>query len=178
MNNTFPLSSTTRLLHSVAFSLLLIFLCISLGKAQATELPILKFPKDRSQQLEALSKMQQTCKRWQRWYKREKTEKARVNMNLACQNAVKFAKNELGISIDAPSYADARTKKPRKAKPKATLLSARKVSPAYQGKARCDYWEAQIDKIQQKLRGGYKEPQGNKLRQKRRNYWRLIRDNC
>lgn len=153
--------------------------CVVLGKVQAGELPILKFPKDRSQQLEALSKMQQTCKRWQRWYKRDRTESARVNMNMACRNAAKFADEELGIAIDTPKYAEARAKRSsKKSKPKATLLSAKKVGSRYEGRPRCNYWENQVDKIQQKLRGGYKEPQGNKLRQKRRNYWRLIRDNC
>lgn len=174
-----PSITNKRSLGFAAATVLCFLLAGSIANhSRAADLPILKFQKSRSQQLEALSKMQQTCKRWQRWYKRDRTESARVNMNMACKNAATFAREELDISIDTPKYAEAPVKKARKTKSRATLLSAHKVGTPYQGKPRCDHWQGQVDKIQRKLRSGYKEPEGNRLRQKRRNYKRLIRDNC
>lgn len=123
--------------------------------------------------------MQTVCDRWSRWYKRDRSETARINMNISCRDAAQYASSELAIKTGKPKYAAAPKKaKKNSSKPRAHLLSAKKVDSDYSGKPKCSYWQDQVDKIQSKLRGGYKEPQGNKLRQRRRNYWRLIRDNC
>lgn len=135
----------------------------------------------RSQRLETLSKMQTTCQRWTRWYKRDKSENARINMNIACRDAASYSKNMLGMEVEKVTYVPDKTSaaKTKSSKKQASLLKARRLSAVkIKGKPRCEYWENQIEKVQKKLRSGYKEPTGNALRQQRRNYRLLIRDNC
>ncbi|GAA5316113.1 MAG: hypothetical protein AseanaTS_13180 [Candidatus Pelagadaptatus aseana] len=132
----------------------------------------------RSQKLEVYSKMQTLCDRWSRWYKRDRSENARINMNISCRDAARYASNELAMTVATPKHIAAKPSKPRNTKPNARLLSARKLERDYTGKPKCSRWQEQVDNIQRKLRGGYREPQGNKLREKRRNLWRLLRDNC
>jgi hypothetical protein len=111
-----------------------------------------------------------TCANWKLWYKRDKTERARVNMNGACKKASDYSSNELNKPTKKPVYVAYNPN------PKTQNKTRKKTSKSNNNG--CEKWRSQLDKTQRKLRNGYKEPAGNTLRLNRRNLSKLIFENC
>ena len=128
-----------------------------------------------TKQTEIYRKLQQTCNKWTKWYNSDRTEISRVNMNIACKDAKKYAQNALGVNTGAANHV-AKTATIRRAS-NARPATSKRTSPNRLSQY-CDNWRAKLTNIQSQLRAGYKEPKGNRLRKQRREVSELIKDNC
>jgi hypothetical protein len=116
------------------------------------------------------AKLKATCDKWTQWYKKDRDNTARINMNTACREAKLYAANELGINTGKANYSALTTTHTKNTNPtKRTLTN---------NSAHCNSWENQLKTVQSQLRAGYKEPKGNRLREQRRALSEKIRENC
>jgi len=118
--------------------------------------------------------LQDTCNKWTGWYNRDHSENARINMNISCRDAEHYARTELKRRPSTANHVAKQRQSSDKKSATRILISSSKKQSAYQ----CQAWEAEKERIQDRLRAGYRENTGNRLRARRRELSDLIYANC
>jgi hypothetical protein len=131
----------------------------------------------RKQQIYA--QLQTTCQNWTRWYNDDQRELSRVNMNAACRDAANYARNELNQSPGAPNHVAYSDRPSPSAHQGAAVTTVGGGSvAAAPPSSQCEFWQAEKEVVQARLRAGYREDTGNHLRARRRELTDLINANC
>lgn len=116
--------------------------------------------------------LRDTCNTWTNRFKKDGSERNRVNMNQSCRYAADYAKNQLHINPGPVNHASYKTK-PRNQSGGAVTGNSVPVN-----NSQCDAWEREKERVQNQLRAGYREPRGNWLRERKRTLSELIYKNC
>lgn len=130
----------------------------------------------RQDKQEVYRALQETCQRWTRWYNKDRSSHAAVQMNAACREAADYGRKELNLNTTARRVnPDARRPQSNSAGGGAVLVgnnSGRNESP------RCQNLRRELDHIQSRLRAGYKVEEGERLKKRRRQIRDQIQQHC
>ncbi|MBU3068791.1 hypothetical protein KOI40_03110 [Aestuariicella sp. G3-2] len=116
--------------------------------------------------------LKDTCNTWTNRFKKDDSERNRVNMNQSCRYAADYAKNELNINPGSVNHA------PYKSKTKSQPTVAYIGGTDSVSSSQCRAWKLEKERVQNQLRAGYSEPRGNWLRQRKKELSELIYRNC
>ena len=108
--------------------------------------------------------LQETCKKWTNWYKRDRDKNSAVHMNISCREAAEYAKTQLNIDTGMPNYVALSTVAEDSSIGNATLIGV----PDDSGSPKCKSLQRQKKAVEAKLRNGYKVGRGERLKQRRR----------